>query len=466
MDLELAVQVVVARHRTARPTESQRCEDKVGADWNGNSTVPPAPAIEFPTGGETTGISTRSDIRKRKAAADRHRARAVVERAVAELAVVAVAPAIAITRCTDPTREVIAGRHGLERDAALHTQGRETAWRRKIGIARGRRGVRAELAGGVRAPAIRVAAGRHAAAVFPDARRDVVELQAAGDENWPVATASTSAPARVRHRIATELAAPVASPAVRIAVAGDRAGVAATGLDTREQMTAGDGDGRQHSRFRRIIGRPISELTRRSVAPAEGMAARVERTRVPIRRRKPKAESTRQRERSEASGSRAVANPTVGVQSPAVGVPGDTHSTDVAATNADGAEAEDRDRRAVAPLTSHRLDPRGPVMACGDDVIIDHIGANCCDVADGGVRELHRHLAGGIVVPIPTRCAHAHGVTDRTEDGGAWRDRRPNRRPGPRGGDDEYRRQSTHQDDRRLNPRDRPQRPASARLTL
>src|SRR5213083_2865194 len=96
-----AVQVVVARHRAARPTESQRCEDKVGTDWNGNSTVPPAPAIEFPTGGKTTGISTRSDIGKREAAADRHRARAVAIPAIAKLAEVVVAPAVAVAGCAD-----------------------------------------------------------------------------------------------------------------------------------------------------------------------------------------------------------------------------------------------------------------------------------------------------------------------------------------------------------------------------
>src|SRR5260221_10013912 len=115
------VRVVVGRRRAAGRAESQRREDKVGADWNGNSTVPPAPAVEFPTGGETAGITnTRSDIGERKAAADRHRARAVVIRAVAELAVVAVAPTVAIAGCADAAGEVIAGGDGLERDAAPH----------------------------------------------------------------------------------------------------------------------------------------------------------------------------------------------------------------------------------------------------------------------------------------------------------------------------------------------------------
>src|SRR6266576_5349374 len=404
MDLELAVQVVVARHRTARPTESQRCEDKVGADWNGNSTVPPAPAIEFPTGGETTGISTRSDIRKRKAAADRHRARAVVERAVAELAVVAVAPAIAITRCTDPTREVIAGRHGLERDAALHTQGRETAWRRKIGIARGRRGVRAELAGGVRAPAIRVAAGRHAAAVVPDARRDVGELQAAGDQNWPVATASTSAVASVRNRIATELAAPVASPAVRIAVDGDRAGVAATGSDTRKEVTACDRDGRRPPRLCRVVRRPVTQLALRAIPPAIGMAARVERARVPIGRGKLQAEAGADQNRVGPGRSGSVADSAVAVLAPTICVTHEAHAADIATTDAHAAKAQHAQRNAVAQRVQLGGDEGGAVMTSLNP---DGIVRSVPDLRDHRVGDANGGKLGNrVVIPVPRARGH------------------------------------------------------------
>src|SRR5438034_119766 len=243
-----AVHVVVGRHRAARPTESQPCEDKVGADWNGNSTVPPAPAVEFPTSGETAGMTnTRSDIGKRKAAADRHRARTVVERAVAELAVVAVTPAVAGAGCADAAGEVIAGGDGLERDAALHAQGRETARHWIVRIAGRRRGVGAELAGCVRSPTVRVAARRHPAAVFPCARADVRELQATSDENGPIAAAARSTPTCARQRVATELATRVAFPAVRIAVESDRAGVSATGSDAREDVTARDRDRRRYA---------------------------------------------------------------------------------------------------------------------------------------------------------------------------------------------------------------------------
>src|SRR3989454_7640877 len=129
------------------------------------------------------------------------------------------------------------------------------------------------------------------------------------------------------------------------------------------------------------------------------MPARVERARVPVGRWKFEAEARADQHRPGPLGSRAVANSAVGVEPPAVGVTDDTHSTNVAATNADAAEAKHGQGDAVADPIELRGDVRGAVVT---SLETDGIVGDIDELRDrrvGGVHDrkgIHR-----IVIAIP-----------------------------------------------------------------
>src|SRR6266516_2852472 len=228
-----AIEIVRDCERAARlAPDSKRAELEISAQGRRSRRVVIAPAIQLAARRKTAHVEhTRLDIDERESTAHLHRKRARRCASVAESPPAAESPAVDVSADGEGAAEAASSLDRLEGEPAFHQSRDEAARSRWIPDARLLRGIVSQLAPVVAAPTIGRSIRGDAAAVFPRAGTHLRELEPAGDEHGPVATAFGNRGARVGHGVAAKLSAIVGSPTVPVPICDHGTRVASPGAD-------------------------------------------------------------------------------------------------------------------------------------------------------------------------------------------------------------------------------------------